>query len=195
MTNSRDVTVLGCVIGSGCSDKGVVRNGLCVKHYTRKRRTGDPLTEPVKLSVSERFWQKVDKSGDCWTWTGQMHHLGYGRFSVSAGVNLLAHRFAYEDILGSIPSGLELDHLCRNRACVRPEHLDPVTHAVNMGRSTLSGDGSRRRAAQRTHCPQNHPYSGDNLIMDNGARRCRICTNKGQNTRYQRRKGVKDGAR
>lgn len=82
----------------------------------------------------------VDKSGECWVWTAAPNNrsdgTGYGRFTVSHKPNrrMLAHRYAYEELVGPIPEGLELDHLCRNTACVRPDHLEPVTMSENRVR-------------------------------------------------------------
>lgn len=88
------------------------------------------------MTAATRFWSKVDKRGadDCWLWTGALT-TGYGRFHVAVGVPLvLAHRFAYEALVGRIPRGLDLDHLCRVRACVNPAHLEPVTRRNNLMR-------------------------------------------------------------
>lgn len=84
------------------------------------------------MTVSERFWSKVDKSGDCWLWTGARYMgTGYGRFNPSSGKTEGAHRFAYRDTYGAIPPGHHIDHLCFNRACVNPAHLRAVTQQQN----------------------------------------------------------------
>lgn len=82
------------------------------------------------------FWEKVDKSGECWVWTANTHK-GYGNYG-SRERRQKAHRWAWEFTNGPIPDGLEIDHLCRNRACVRPTHLEPVTHAENVRRAMAS---------------------------------------------------------
>ena len=117
-------------------------------------------------TVEERFWGKVDRRDEdgCWLWTGYRHPQGYGKFRLD-GRPHNAHRVAYELSVGPVQEGLELDHLCRNRACVRPDHLEPVTHRENMQRS----------AAQRTHCPQGHPWSEANTYTGRGYRECRAC--------------------
>jgi hypothetical protein len=115
-------------------------------------------------SVEARFWEKVDKSGDCWIWTGVLNH-GYGGFAPIHGLLVLTHRFAYELLIGPIPEGLQLDHLCRVRSCVNPAHLEPVTQKEN----------NRRAQAIKTHCPSGHPYDEVNTYLWQGRRKCREC--------------------
>lgn len=136
-------------------------------HYARWRRHGDPLTT-LRLrgaSPEERLWSRVDKNGpipefaptlgNCWLYTGACFRLGYGSFHHN-GKDRYAHIVAYEFEVGPIPAGLELDHLCRVRHCVRPSHLEPVTHQENMrrspllykhGRRAMSAEALERRAA------------------------------------------------
>lgn len=89
------------------------------------------LVSPI---VEQRFWDKVQKSDGCWLWTASVGANGYGQFQVGGNHVVRSHRLAYELICGPIPDGLQLDHKCKNRACVRPdpEHVRPVTHAQNM---------------------------------------------------------------
>ncbi len=114
-----------------CS-KPLYSNGLCSNHYQRVRNHGsfdDLRTRPA----ADRFWEKVNKTADCWLWTGGTTNEGYGVFW-DGSRNTMAHRWAYEDAVGPIPDGLHLDHLCHTPPCVRPVHLEPVTPRENMRR-------------------------------------------------------------
>jgi hypothetical protein len=117
----------------GCSDP-TQGKGLCPKHYARLRTHGDPEIRWGARSVKERLTVYVDRSGDCWLWTGPIDALGYGVCVDRDGNNRKAHRVMYREAVGEIPVNLELDHLCRNRACVNPAHLEPVSHEVNCQR-------------------------------------------------------------
>jgi len=116
------------------------------------------------------FWDRADKSGGdaaCWPWTGPTTSWGYGTF----GRHAVAHRRAYELAVGPIPAGYQIDHLCRNRGCVNPTHLEAVTKRDNI----LRGTSPSALAARQTHCAQGHPFAGDNLFIVSGRRVCGIC--------------------
>ena len=103
---------------------------------------------------------------------GPLDDKGYGRV-YRDGRNHRAHKLAYEDAHGPVPEGLVLDHLCRNRACVNPAHLEPVTPAENLRRSPIAPATINR---SKTHCPSGHEYSAENTRIDrDGWRRCRAC--------------------
>lgn len=129
----------------------------------------------------ERFWSKVEKTDGCWLWTGSRSTGGYGYFYLN-GRNSPAHRVAYEMLVGPIPAGLQIDHLCRVRNCVNPAHLEPVTQRENL----LRGETVTARSASRTHCPQGHPYDAENTsVRKTGKRDCRTC-HREQGRRYWR---------
>lgn len=125
-------------------------------------------------AISLRFWDRVIKDNDgCWLWMGALNH-GYGRFVVGgrSGKSMMAHRFSYEEKKGVIPDGLQLDHLCRNRKCVNPDHLEAVTQKENI----LRGISPSAQQARRKNCIRGHPFSGDNLyITPSGKRQCKEC--------------------
>ena len=126
----------------------------------------------AKRDVVERFLEKIDFGTGCWEWMAA-RRTGYGAFAVPPKRVLPAHRFAYELMRGPIPDGLVIDHLCRNRGCVNPWHLEVVTNRVNI----LRGTGWSGRHARVTHCPKGHEYTEVNIIWRSGGRRrnCRTC--------------------
>jgi hypothetical protein len=138
---------------------------------------GRPRTDP-----KVRFWAKVDKTDGCWEWTGPKFTEGYGSFWVDYKV-ISAHRQSYLWEIGSIPEGYDIDHLCRNIACVRPSHLEAVTHAENVRRGMAVADRSKwKPKAKATECPRGHQYTAANTYVDpRGAKRCREC----RRTNYQ----------
>ena len=122
-------------------------------------------------NTPENFWNKVRKTTDCWVWTAAKNEKGYGLFSLK-GKMVRAHIYAYQEEYGLIKEGLVLDHLCRNRPCVKPSHLEPVTHKENI----LRGEGITAQNARAEHCPQGHYYSTVNTyIRPDGGRGCREC--------------------
>lgn len=122
--------------------------------------------------LAARFWAKVDATGDCWEWTGGRDSGGYGAFGVSRK-RTGAHRVVWEVLVGPIPPGMEVDHLCFNTGCVNPDHLEPVTQVENLLRRRWN---ITHMLAARTHCPQGHPYDEENTwITTSGTRSCRAC--------------------
>lgn len=127
----------------------------------------------AQRDILDRFWEKVDQGDDCWVWLAAKDQDGYGRFTIRHHVQTTSHRFAYELFVGPTPDGLVIDHLCRNRACCNPTHLEPVTSAENV----LRGDTLPARNLAKTHCPKGHPYDAENTISvrSGKARLCREC--------------------
>lgn len=117
------------------------------------------------------FWSKVNKTNDCWLWTGFIKPNGYGQCWSGQRV-MYAHRYSYELVYGNIPDKMTIDHLCKNRSCVNPKHMEVVTR----GENTLRGDTVSARSALKTHCPSRHAYTTDNTyVKNNGHRVCKTC--------------------
>lgn len=136
-----------------------------------------------------RFWSKVspEPTTGCWLWTAFRDHAGYGAYAVVRTAIRKPHRVAYEQLVGPVPSGLELDHLCRVRHCVNPAHLEPVSHLENVRRGR-AGEVNSARIRARTHCPAGHPYAGSNLYVDpRGNRQCMECRRVARRRSYARR--------
>lgn len=123
------------------------------------------------LSTEERFWLRVEKTDSCWLWRDPSSPALYGRFKV-ADHSVGAHRFAYELLVGPIPEGMEIDHLCGIRNCVNPKHLEPVSGRVNK----LRGKTVNALNAGKTHCVNGHLFDAANtLVRASGGRSCRAC--------------------
>jgi hypothetical protein len=128
----------------------------------------------------ERFLPKVHKGDGCWEWIAGKNIGGYGQFWNGERI-VMAHRFAYEAWVGPIPEGLVIDHLCRNRSCVNPRHMEPVEHRTN----TLRGIGPTAINARIDACPHGHPYTPANtIILSDKKRRCRMCKRARDLIRY-----------
>jgi hypothetical protein len=125
---------------------------------------------PKSRPALERFWAKVQKTATCWIWLAAKVN-GYGRFD-----GKLAYKWIWEQFHGKVPEGLELDHTCRNPACVRPEHLEPVTHQENVLRGRAAETSHN---AKKTHCHAGHPFDEANTyVRPDGGRACRACHNE-----------------
>ena len=143
---------------------------------SRARRLAKPDTYGEALAdlmAGTRFWARVNKDslGGCWAWTGTKLPNGYGQIYVF-GRHRVAHRVSWEHVNGPVPPGLELDHLCRVRACVNPVHLEAVTGAENRRR----GQGLATLNARKTECKSGHPFDEKNTRRrTDGDRECRRC--------------------
>lgn len=153
-----------------CAKPANARRGWCWGHYERWRKSGDPQS-PVLWhegeTAQDRIFKKVVLVAGCWEWTGHIDSNGYGKASRG-----WAHRLSYEAFVAPIPEGLEIDHLCRNRRCVNPEHLETVSRAENLRRSPLVGKNSH----PQPQCKRGHSRDPENLYYrPNGSRECRLC--------------------
>lgn len=135
------------------------------------------------IELPDRFWTKIEKIGGCWLWTAYTDHKGYGRFKLD-GKAERAHRVSYEALVGPIPEGLQLDHLCRVRSCVNPDHMEAVTNRENC----MRGDTLPAANAIKTHCPRGHEYSVENTYVHLGGRTCRECMRRWERERHRTRK-------
>lgn len=170
----------------------------------RSRKSRDRGLRPFPVihgaSVETLFWLRVDKRGpdECWPWTGSLYKFGYGRLAVKRANGTwhsrVAHIVSFEIHHGPVPEGLTVDHVCHNgdlscdggndcphRRCVNPAHLEAVTRKVNANRSHCH-NGSK------THCPQDHEYTPDNIYWrKDGSRVCRTCVLIRSRARVERR--------
>ena len=153
--------------------------------------------------LEERFWEKVSKSEDgCWIWTGAVSglpsfrygNIGVGSRTDGTRTNLRAHRVSYELAFGRIPDGHDIHHKCKVTICVRPEHLEALTKKEHA----LRGSSPTAINARKTHCPQGHPLSGDNLRIaqhpDGPARICRACRKEQGRQEMARKKAARNAS-
>lgn len=153
---------------SNC-DKPAHARGYCSACYANARRAGEIEVIYIRDDM-DRFWSKVDRSGECWMWTGRTIPGGYGAFNFERH-QIAAHRWLWTQMRGPLTDDVQLDHLCRVTACVRLDHLEPVTPQVN----TLRGVGPSAINAAKTHCDHGHEFTAENTYHHNGRRQCRTC--------------------
>lgn len=157
----------------GDCGRTIYARGICAMHYQRFRLNGTlPMSPMRSFNDEQRFWYYARPADGCWIWSGPLTNYGYGSLRLTSKKSVGAHRFAYELFVGPITDEC-LDHLCRNRACVRPSHLEAVTLVEN----TMRGEGVAALNARKTHCKNGHPLAGENLQMYKGGRMCRTCKN------------------
>jgi len=142
-----------------------------------------------------KFWARVKKTPSCWLWLGtQTKHYGSfypGSTQPGSYPTVYAHRYSYELHIGPIPLKHDIDHLCRTPLCVNPDHLEAVTHRVNL----LRGETFAARYAAQTHCKHGHELKGANLVPDRRGRRlCRTCHNTRRRAAYHDRRAVEASA-
>lgn len=129
-------------------------------------------TAELPPEILAKFWAKVQPTGFCWEWMGAINSYGYGQFYIARPYSpAKAHRLAYEVLVGEIPEGMQLDHLCRNRACVNPDHLEPVTPRLNV----LRGFSPARIGSEKMRCERGHEFTPENTYHHEGRRRCKKC--------------------
>lgn len=153
------------------------------KAHRIRKRLGLRSTYHNAIPWEERFYGRIDMPDGwlgCWLWRGAQLPDGYGQVRVGH-TSTTAHRDAYTHLVGPIPEGLHLDHLCRVRLCVNPGHLEPVTQAENSRRSD-------HPHARKTHCKAGHPLSGSNLRLNAGKRVCIACAQIASRASYERSK-------
>lgn len=172
MDNGKRCSVDGCERAHGSK-------GYCRMHYERVRRFGDTELHGAGRKPQDpvtRFMAKVHPNPvtGCWEWQGHVAASGYGTFRIDSGRRGPAHRRGWELLRGPIDPGLQLDHLCRVRHCVNPDHLEPVPPRVNLARSTAwTGPNSE---AAKTHCVNGHGFTPENThVTPAGHRQCRAC--------------------
>jgi len=151
----------------GASISRMSKSGLCRTCVRRKR--------PLRFDLSRFVQEDRGHSTPCWIWTGNVRADGYGQTHYKGKVSK-PHRVFYQELVGPIPEGLTIDHLCRVKLCVNPDHLEPVSAAENLHRQFLAGVGLPAYLAQRSACKHGHTFTPENTrIRTGGSRICKTC--------------------
>jgi len=150
--------------------------------YHREPKSSDPSFVP--MAPGRAVGHVVNTLTGCWEWCGSKDRKGYGHAysGKHRSANDAAHRLYYMTVKGDIPAGLQLDHLCRNRGCVNPDHLEIVTAQQNSSRGAW---------AMKTHCPSGHPYDENNTTWYHNRRGCRICQRRHKRTYKEAQKAAR----
>lgn len=147
------------------------------------RNTCVGLPPARRALLLERAMLRTSKDEDgCWRWTGILTGPGYGQFAIAHATLAIAHRAVYELLVGPIPDGLELDHACRVRNCVNPDHLEPVSRQENLRRS------------RRTHCKYGHEFTAENTYMQPKGKQCKTCGRIAARVKYREKHGIPQDA-
>lgn len=167
--------------------------GQITKISTRTRASiGQVKGEPRQFVAGHHMRKRerycVDSNG-CWVWLLSKNKQGYGKLSIK-DQPVRAHRYYYEQYKGEIPTGLVVDHICRNTSCVNPDHLEAVTYKENV----LRGDSPPSKNAKKTHCKWGHAFVAENLVKGVGSRKCLACLNR-RSRQYSRIKRKKERAK
>ena len=169
---SRLCTIMHMPNPRPCGRCGEIRHirarGLCGSCYNRIAKHNEDSPPKVNRSAEEWLTSMPRPKGACWPWPGTRHSHGYGVARVD-GVRTQAHRFVYEQLVAPIPSTMTIDHLCRNKSCVNPDHLELVTRAENLRRAVAERTPQKRRLPRCAHGDQ------DVYVDPSGKRVCRIC--------------------